>query len=89
MNIKNIKISDLLDYKIRIISVRNRRGSNKMFNGKPNCSGFNINRYIKNGMSVTQYQAMIRNNFSSSDPQYDLSKHLKHDVNKGNIELYK
>lgn len=87
-NIIGINISDLLDYKIRIISLANRRGSNKQFNGKPNCSGYNINKFIKNGMSVAQYKATIRNNFNSSDPQFDLSKHLKWDIEKGNIELY-
>ena len=88
-NIKGVNISDLIDYKIRIISMANRRESNKQFNGKPNCSGYNINKFIKNGMTVAEYQAIIRNNFNSSDPQFDLSKHLKWDIEKGNIELYK
>ncbi len=86
-NIKSVKISDLFDYKIKIMSESNRRVSNKLFNGQPNCSGFNINKLIKNGMTVEQYQAVIRNNFSPNDPQFSLSKHLRYDILQGHIEL--
>ncbi len=88
-NINRVNISDILDYKIKIISLANRRGSNKQFNGKPNCSGYNINKLIKTGMTVARYQAIIRSNFNSNDPQFHLFKHLKWDIAKGNIELNK
>ena len=86
-NIKNVDLSDLLDSKIVFVSKSNRRVSTKTFNGKPNCSGYNINKLIHDGMSVSQYQATIRNNFNSHDPQFSLTKHLKYDIEHGNIEL--
>ena len=86
-NIKTADFSELLNYKIRIVAKSNRKGSKKLFNGKPNCSGFNINKLIHDGMTVAQYQAVIKNNFSSSDPQFCLTKHLKYDIALGNIEL--
>lgn len=88
-NVASINLNDLLDFKIRIVSKSTRRGSNKVFNGKPNCSGFNINKYIKDGMTVAQYQAVIRNNFSANDPQFSLTKHLKHDILVGYFLLEK
>jgi len=88
-NIASINLNDLLDFKIRIVSKTTRRGSNNIFNGKPNCSGFNINKYIKDGMTVAQYQAVIRNNFSVNDPQFSLTKHLKHDILVGYFLLEK
>jgi hypothetical protein len=87
LNIKNVDISDLIDYKICIVSKSNRRGSNKLFNGKPNCSGYNINKLVRDGMTVGQYQAVIRNNFSSNDPQFCIVKHLRYDIENGNFEL--
>jgi len=86
-NINKADLPDLLDFKIVIVSKSNRRASAKTFDGKPNCSGYNINKLIHDGMSVSQYQAIIRNNFSSNDPQFCLTKHLKYDIEHGNIEL--
>ncbi len=88
-NIHTADIADLLDYKIHIVSASNRRPSHKLFNGKPNCSGYNINQLIHNGMTVAQYQAVIRNNFSPNDPQFSLHKHLRYDILQGHIELVK
>lgn len=88
-NIKDANIDDLLDYKIRIISESTRRGSGKLFNGKPNCSGYNINKLVIDGMSVRRYQAVVRNNFSAGDPQFSLVKHLKYDILQGHFELIK
>ncbi|MCQ3831169.1 hypothetical protein HXX02_17185 [Microbulbifer elongatus] len=86
-NIKTADLSELQNYKIRIVAKSNRRGGSKLFNGKPNCSGFNINKLIHDGITVAQYQAIIKNNFSSSDPQFCLTKHLKYDIEHGNFEL--
>ncbi len=79
-NIESADLNELLDFKIRLVSESTRGGSNKIFKGKPNCSGYNINKHIKDGMTVGQYQAVIRNNFSSNDPQFSLTKHLKYYV---------
>lgn len=86
-NIRNVDISALVNYRILIVSESNRRGSGKLFNGKPNCSGYNINKFLRNDMTVGQYQATIRNNFSPNDPQFSLVKHLKSDVMNGYVEL--
>lgn len=88
-NIKNTDFSELTDYKIIIVGTSNRRKTEKEFLGKPNCSGFNINQHLTSGMSVAQYQAMIKTNFNSSDPQFSLIKHLKYDIEKSYIELVK
>jgi len=87
-NIKNADFSELMNYKIKIVAESNRRGSNKLFDGKPNCSGFNINQYVHDGMTVGQYQSMIKAKFSKADPQFHLSKHLIYDIEQGNIELH-
>lgn len=87
-NIKNADFSALSSYKIKIIGESNRRGSNKTFKGQPNCSGYNINQHIRDGMTVAQYQAMIKNTFSEADPQFHLTKHLKYDIEQGTLELH-
>lgn len=47
-----------------------------LFDGKLNCSGYNINKLIDDGMAVSQYQAIIRSNFSLNAPQFSISKNL-------------
>jgi hypothetical protein len=88
-NFKNANFNELLNYTITIVAASNRRKTNKEFLGKPNCSGANINKYLVNGMSLVEYQAMIIDNFNSSDPQFSLTKHLKYDIEHGHIELVK
>lgn len=87
-NITGIDLSEHLHFKIKFTGSSTRRGSNLKFEGKENCSGFNINKYVFNGMSVNEYQNMIKQNFIESDPQFSLTKHLIYDVRKGFIELY-
>jgi 5-methylcytosine-specific restriction enzyme A len=86
-NISAANFSDLLDCKIKIVGEPYRKGSDKTFNGKPNSSGFNINKLVQDGMTVREYQSLIKDNFSVNDPQYSLTKHLKYDIEKGFIEL--
>jgi hypothetical protein len=88
-SIKNANLNELLDYKISIVGPSNRQKTNKEFMGKPNCSGVNINEHLVNGMTVAQYQAMIRNHFHSGDPQFCVTKHLKYDIEHGHLELVK
>lgn len=82
-NIKDVDLKNHLHFKIVIVGTSNRKGS-----GRDNCSGYNINKNIFNGMSVDEYQNMIIENFSKNDPQYSLTKHLKYDIEKGFIELH-
>lgn len=88
-NIHGVKMADIQDFKIRIVSAIERRGSGKTFKGKPNCSGYNINKYIHNGMTVAEYQNMVRIKFDKDDPQFSISKHLRHDIKQGHIKLVK
>ena len=87
-NIKSIKgknLSGYQDFVIRIVGISNRKGSN--LGG--NCSGFNINKELSDGMTVREYQQMILRRFSKSDPQFCLTKHLKYDIKHGFVELRK
>ncbi len=86
-NIRNTDLNECLHFSIRLIGKSTRRGSNLTFEGKENCSGHNINKYIFDGMTVNQYQNMIKANFNPNDPQFSLTKHLKYDIEKGFIEL--
>lgn len=86
-NIDSVKLKDMLDYKIRFALKSSRKPSSKLFDGKPNCSGYNINKLIYDGMTVNQYQAIIKKKFNSNDPQFSLTKHLKYDIEQGFIEL--
>jgi 5-methylcytosine-specific restriction enzyme A len=86
-NISEANFNDLLDFKIKIVGKPYRKRSDKTFNGKPNCSGFNINKLVQDGMTVREYQSMIESNFSIGDPQYSLTKHLKYDVENGYMEI--
>lgn len=83
-NIAAFNISDNPHYIIRIVGKTNRRGSES----GTNCSGFNINRELVDGMTVGEYQAMIKRRFDEADPQFSLTKHLKYDVEKGYVELH-
>ncbi|MBY4626695.1 hypothetical protein [Vibrio parahaemolyticus] len=51
-NIKYTDLSDCLHMKIKIVGKSNRKGSGKSVGGQENCSGFNINKYVFDGMSV-------------------------------------
>ncbi|EKF9400959.1 hypothetical protein O1B79_003498 [Vibrio cholerae] len=86
-NIKYINLSDCLHMKIKITGKSNRKGSGKTVGGKENCSGFNINKYVFDGMSVNEYQTMIPKRFLKEDPQFSLTKHLKYDIENGFYEL--
>lgn len=86
-NIRNFAISDLLDYELRFAPQSNRRSSSKQFSGKPNCSGYNINKLMKDGMTVGEYQSVIESEFDRKDPQFSTEKHLRYDIEHGNIEL--
>lgn len=86
----NVHQYDLLNcghFIIRLTGVSNRRGSRLTFAGRENCSGFNINKYIFDGMTVGEYQQIIILNFNEDDPQYSLTKHLRFDIEKGYITL--
>ncbi|MFH0226120.1 hypothetical protein ACGRPS_16575 [Vibrio furnissii] len=87
-NIKYANLSDCLHMKIKIIGKSNRKGSGKSISGQENCSGFNINKYVFDGMSVHEYQTMIAKRFLKEDPQFSLTKHLKYDIKKGFYELH-
>ncbi len=87
-NIKHTTLSECLNLKIKIVGTSNRKGSNTNFNDKENCSGFNINKHVFEGMTVNEYQAMIAKRFSKEDPQYSLTKHLKYDIERGLYELH-
>ncbi len=86
-NIRNTDLNECLHFSIRLVGTSTRRGSHLMFEGKENCSGYNINKYIFDGMTVNQYQNMIKTKFNPDDPQFSLTKHLKYDIEKGFIEL--
>ncbi|ENP8375943.1 hypothetical protein ACF8FL_20050 [Vibrio sp. zbq_19] len=86
-NIKYTDLSDCLHMKIKIIGKSNRKGSDKSVGGQENCSGFNINKHVFDGMSVNEYQMMIANRFLKEDPQFSLTKHLKYDIERGFYEL--
>ncbi|WP_437891326.1 hypothetical protein [Phytobacter sp. V91] len=86
----NVSESDLLNclnFKIRIIGISHRRASNLHVDGRENCSGYNINKSIFDGMTVHEYQQMIKLRFAENDPQFSLTKHLKYDIEKGFIVL--
>lgn len=87
---ENVHLHDLLNcqhYMIKRVGVSTRRGSGLMFAGKENCSGYNINKHIFDGMTVGEYQQIIKLHFHEDDPQYSLTKHLRHDIAKGYIVL--
>ncbi len=86
-NYQNIDLNSYLHYKIFTVNSSTRRGSGKLYEGKPNCSGFNIWKLVENGITVNQYQNIIRNNFSKDDPQFSLTKHLLWDLEKGFLQL--
>lgn len=86
-NIMHANLNDILHFKIRIVSASTRRGSKLLYDGRPNCSGYNINQYVTDGMTVGEYQYVIAQHFNPRDPQYSLTKHLKYDVEKGYFEL--
>ncbi|CNE74586.1 hypothetical protein DVQ33_18090 [Yersinia enterocolitica] len=84
-NIKNLPLSNYLNFKIKIVGISNRKGTSN----STNCSGFNINKYIKDGMTVQEYQDMVEQRFDhDNDRQYSLTKHLRYDIEKGHIELH-
>jgi hypothetical protein len=87
-NYRDFEIQELGNFKIIICGASNRRGSQKQFNGKPNCSGQNINKHVYSGMTLSEYWATIKAHFSPADPQYDLNKHLKYDIQQGHFELH-
>ncbi|WP_313396649.1 hypothetical protein [Atlantibacter hermannii] len=83
-NIATFDISKHLHFVIKIVGESYRRGSNS----GTNCSGFNINRELVDGMTVGEYQEMIKRRFDKSDLQFSLTKHLKYDIAKGYLELH-
>lgn len=87
ISFKNISAFDInanLHFVIKIVGTSHRRGSKL----GTNCSGFNINHELVDGMTVGEYQSMIKRRFKVSDPQFSLTKHLKYDVEKGYLELH-
>ena len=86
-NIGNVDLNNLLEYKIRIVGTSSRKPGNKLFNCKHNCSGYNVNKFLEDGMTVGKYQALIRNKFNTNDPQFNLTKHLKFDIEQGFLAL--
>lgn len=86
-NVRLCNIDNYLDFVLRISGRSNRRGSNLLFEGRENCSGYNINQYIFDGMTVQEYQHMIKTRFLEGDPQFSLTKHLKYDIEMGFIVL--
>ncbi|WP_160062115.1 hypothetical protein [Psychromonas sp. L1A2] len=87
-NIAGIDLSEYFHFKIKFTGASTRRGSNLKFEGKENCSGYNINKYVSNGMSVNEYQNLIKQHFNENDPQFSMTKHLIYDIKKGFIELH-
>lgn len=83
-NIATFDISNNLHLVIKIVGKSHRRGSESAIN----CSGFNINKELVDGMTVGEYQEMIKRRFHESDPQFSLTKHLKYDIEKGYLELH-
>ena len=76
-------LSEYEDYIIRrLVEMPSRRGS-----GQNNCSGYNLWNWGRDNMTVIEYQKMIETKCDKSDPQYDKSKHLKYDLDKGFVEL--
>lgn len=88
-NIHGVKIADIQGFKIKILSVIERRGSGKTLKGSQNCSGYNINKHIHDGMTIAEYQDMVRMKFDKDDPQFSISKHLRYDIKQGHIKLVK
>lgn len=87
INVNNTDLSECLSHKIKIVGESNRRGSHLFPDAYEKCCGFNINKYIYDGMSVNEYQMMIKQRFNSEDPQFSLTKHLRYDIRKGFLEL--
>ncbi|WP_368893503.1 hypothetical protein [Kluyvera ascorbata] len=83
-NVHCINLSEYPDFIIRIIGTSHRNGTS---NGA-NCSGYNINQEIYDGMTVQAYQDMIRRRIDPEDPQFSLTKHLRYDIRKGYLELH-
>lgn len=86
----NVNQSDLrrcLNFVLRLTGKSNQRASNLQFDGRENCSVYNINKYIIDGMTVRDYKQMIKQRFHEYDPQFSLIKHLKYVIEKGFIEL--
>lgn len=86
-NVNQTELLHCLNFVLRLTGPSNRCGSNLLFDGRENCSGFKINKYIFDGMTVREYQQMIKHRFHEDDPQFSLTKHLKYDIKKGFIEL--
>jgi hypothetical protein len=86
-NVKGKRLSEYQDYVIHRISETTRIGSNKLFNGKPNCSGLNLWNWGHDNMTVSDYQKMIKEKCDKNDPQYNMTKHLRYDIRMGFVEL--
>lgn len=84
-NVHDVDLSEYPHLVIRIVGVSNRKGTS---NGT-NCSGYNINKEIYDGMTVQAYQEMIVRRFDPTDPQFSLTKHLRYDIQKGFLQLHK
>lgn len=83
-NVHGINLSEYSHYVIRVIGMSKRCGTNDA----TNCSGYNINKELYDGMTVQAYQDMIRRRFEPADPQFSLTKHLRYDISKGYLELH-
>lgn len=82
-NVTKFNLSECQHMVICITGITKRRGSSNGIN----CSGFNINKELKDGMTVQAYQDMIKQRFDPADPQFSLTKHLRYDIQKGYLEL--
>ncbi|GJL37816.1 hypothetical protein TUM17576_46360 [Enterobacter hormaechei] len=83
-NIRSHNLSECHHFIIRIVGKSWRRGTSN----RTNCSGYNINQHIYDGMTVEAYQEMVTLKFDKNDPQFSLTKHLRYDIEKGFIELH-
>lgn len=86
-NVEGVDLLNLQGYRLRLVGKSTRRASGGVYDRAPNCSGTNINRHIYDGMLISEYRECIRANFKKTDPQFSLTKHLKHDIKTGFIEL--
>lgn len=83
-NVHNVNLSEYPHLVIRIVGISNRKATS---NGT-NCSGYNINKALYDGMTVQAYQEMIARRFNPADPQFSLTKHLRYDIKNGFLELH-
>ena len=56
---EGVRLSELGQYVIKIVNESNRRPSNKLFDGKPNCSGYNINQYVYDVLVAPQGKSIL------------------------------